>query len=99
MSDATGAPSSYLTVAQTAHNLNCSPDTVRRMISRGELRALRFGRLIRIAVSDLQRAGRPVTSPARSLGHAAPAPAEIAQSGRLSNESWGQWSKRRGQAS
>lgn len=99
MSDATAAPSNYLTVAQAAQALNCSPDTVRRLISRGELRALRFGRLIRISVSDLRRAGRPVTSVARTLSQTAPAGSEVSQSGRLPGESWNDWSKRRSEAS
>ena len=38
-----------LTIPDVAQALNCSPDTVRRMIARGELRAYRYGpRLIRI---------------------------------------------------
>lgn len=51
----------YLSIPQAAETLGCSDHTIRRMISRGELRAVRFGRLIRIAPSALQRAGRPVT--------------------------------------
>lgn len=98
MSDAaTTALSTYLTVAQTAQTLSCSTDTVRRMISRGELRARRFGRLIRIAADDLGRAGRPVTSVSRS--ETAPANIEVAQSGRLPSENWSQWSRRRSGAS
>jgi excisionase family DNA binding protein len=52
-----------LSITEVAHNLNCSDDTVRRMISRGELRAYRVGssRLIRIKRADLERAMRPVT--------------------------------------
>lgn len=51
-----------LTVEQAAERLNCSTYTVRRLISRGQLRAVRAGRLIRIKPRDLERALRPVTS-------------------------------------
>ncbi|GAA1859024.1 helix-turn-helix domain-containing protein [Myceligenerans crystallogenes] len=50
-----------LTIAQVAERLQCSPDTVRREIARGNLKAVRFGRLIRIRESDLDRAQRAVT--------------------------------------
>jgi len=56
--------SEYLTISQVAGPdwLNCSDDTVRRMIARGELKAVRIGpRLIRIRRADLLRAMRPVT--------------------------------------
>jgi len=53
---------SDLSLDQTAHELGCSRDTVRRMIARGELKAYRVGkRLIRIRRRDLERAMRPVT--------------------------------------
>lgn len=55
-------------IARTAEYLDCSKDTVRRMISRGELRAHRFGRLIRIDPSELTKAGKPVTSLAELRG-------------------------------
>lgn len=50
-----------LTIPQVAEYLACSTYTVRRMISRGELRAIRVGRLIRIRSEDLARVGKPVT--------------------------------------
>lgn len=51
-----------LSLDQAAHELGCSRDTVRRMISRGELKAYRVGsRLIRIRRQDLERAIKPVT--------------------------------------
>ena len=56
----------YLSIAQAAETVGCSDHTIRRMISRGELRAVRFGRLIRIAPSAIERAGRPVTRISRS---------------------------------
>ena len=50
-----------LSLDQTAHELGCSRDTVRRMIERGELKAYRVGkRLIRIRRADLERAIRPI---------------------------------------
>lgn len=68
----TPAPSSldFLTVEQAARLLQCQTKTVRRMISRGELRAFRPGkaRLIRIARQDLERALRPVTNVADLVG-------------------------------
>lgn len=96
MAAPTSPTNAYLTVAQTAQALNCSPDTVRRLISRGEMRATRFGRLIRIAVGDIARAGKPVTAACQS---AAPSQDEGALSGRRPEESWAQWSERRSAAS
>lgn len=58
------APSQYLSVQTAADRLDCSPITIRRMISRGELKASRFGRLIRITETDLAKAARPVTNAA-----------------------------------
>lgn len=63
--------SATLTIAQAADFLNCAPVTVRRMISRGELRAYRYGktsRLIRIDSRDLDRIKRPVTRIADLVG-------------------------------
>lgn len=57
----TGESQNSLTIAQVAERLQCSPDTVRREIARGRLKAIRFGRLIRIRESDLARAQRAVT--------------------------------------
>lgn len=52
-----------LTIPETARTLNCSVDTVRRMIARGELRAYRYGpKLIRIDPEDLRALREPVTS-------------------------------------
>jgi len=51
----------FLSIADVADLLGCNAYTVRRMIARGELRATRFGRLIRITRADVERAGRPVT--------------------------------------
>lgn len=93
----TPAAAIYLTIAQAADALSCSPDSVRRLIARGELRAYRFGRLIRISPTDIQRAGRPIT---RLRPHAAdpsdPVPSsESVPSGRRPEETWKEWALRR----
>lgn len=49
-----------LTVEDVAQALKCSPWTVRRMISRGELKAKRYGTMIRIDPKDLARAGKVI---------------------------------------
>ncbi len=61
MSTSTVQPPSYLSIDGTSQELGCSPDTVRRLIARGELKAYRVGRLIRIRREDLNRALKPVT--------------------------------------
>lgn len=59
----TGADSpEYLSVAIAAARLGCAEMTIRRMIAQGDLRAYRFGRLIRIKPSDLEKAFKPVTN-------------------------------------
>ena len=51
-----------LSIGQVAVELCCSEDTVRRMIARGDLKAVRIGpRLIRVRRRDLDRAMKPVT--------------------------------------
>ena len=49
-----------LTVADVAQALKCSPWTVRRMISRGQLKAKRYGTMIRIDPKDLAAAGQEI---------------------------------------
>ncbi|CAM3632202.1 helix-turn-helix domain-containing protein [Micrococcus flavus] len=57
------ALSNQLTIAETAKRLNVSPNTVRRMIAAGDLKAYRYGpRLIRIDPADILAAREPVTS-------------------------------------
>lgn len=51
----------YLSIDQAASIVGCSKDTIRREISRGRLKARKFGRLIRIEPDDLARAMKPVT--------------------------------------
>lgn len=62
--------SDFLSIADAASPavLDCHPDTIRRMISRGELRAYRVGRLIRIKRADLDKALKPVTNAADIRG-------------------------------
>lgn len=48
MSDTTPI-TTYLTIPEVADALSCSPDTVRRLSARGEMRAVRFGKLTRVA--------------------------------------------------
>lgn len=84
----------YLTIPQVAEVLSCSPDTVRRLIARGEIRAVRFGRLIRVAIGELTRAGRPVSALTRVSAMSEPTPQERKPSGRRADETWRQWSAR-----
>jgi excisionase family DNA binding protein len=53
-----------LTIQQVADELQVHPATVRRMISRGDLRAYRYGasQVIRIDRADLNKLRRPVTT-------------------------------------
>lgn len=95
MSETSDAPS-YLTIAQVADALSCSPDSIRRLIARGELRAYRFGRLIRVASSDVGRAGRPITRLGRALPELPDVPdGEVASAGRRPGEAWQDWARRR----
>ena len=55
------APDPMWSVDQTAKHLNLAPITVRRMIQRGELRAYRVARTIRIDPRDARKALKPVT--------------------------------------
>lgn len=57
-----------LTVAEAAELLRCSDKTVRRMISRGEVRAFRIGRMVRLSRTDLEAATRPATPAVDLLG-------------------------------
>ncbi len=53
---------SFLTIPQAAQQLQVNDYTIRRMISKGHLKAVRVGRLIRIRPEDLNRALKPVTT-------------------------------------
>jgi excisionase family DNA binding protein len=53
----------FVTVERAAYLMDCSKDTVRRMIARGELRARRMGpRLLRIEADSIREAGVPIRS-------------------------------------
>ena len=53
---------SLLTIPAAAKHIDASPDTVRRMIARGDLPAYRYGpKLVRIDPADLVKLRRPVT--------------------------------------
>lgn len=65
----TTIPSQLLSIEQIAEILGCSTKTIRRMVSRGELPAYRYGsRLIRIDPADLHRIRKPVTRISDVLG-------------------------------
>lgn len=69
----------FLTVAEIAERLRVNPQTVRNWIDRGQLRALRVGRRVRIRQSDFERflaagaTGRPGGSVGGFGGGAVPA--------------------------
>ena len=53
------APSSWGTIQEAADRYRVSPKTIRRMITRGQIEAQRFGpRLIRVNLTSLDQAGR-----------------------------------------
>jgi excisionase family DNA binding protein len=50
-----------LTLAEAADTLGVHPRTVRRMIARGDLAAVRIGpRLLRVRAADVEALGRPL---------------------------------------
>ena len=51
----------YYSMADAAELLDVTERTVRRQIASGQLRAIRFGRTIRIHRDDLQSALKPIT--------------------------------------
>lgn len=53
----------FLTVAQTAERLQLHPITVRRQIARGEIRAIRKGRAVRVPESALRENSPTVSTP------------------------------------
>jgi len=64
----TPALDDLISVKEAAARVGCAELTIRRGISRGDVRAYRFGRLIRIDAADLARAFRPVTNAADLAG-------------------------------
>lgn len=61
----------FLTIPQAAERMAVGSLTIRRMIERGELKAHRFGRSIRIKPRDLDRATKPIRNGADFGGDAA----------------------------
>ena len=58
--------SQLITIAAAAEQLSVSTKTIRRLISRGELPALKIGgHLVRVPAAALNTLGRPVTVPNR----------------------------------
>jgi len=50
----TATPPAYLTTAEVAAVLACSEDTVLRAVRRGDLPAIRYGRLVRVERAGLE---------------------------------------------
>lgn len=46
-----------LTIDDAAHLLSASPGTIRNMIARGELKAFKLGRALRIPAPEVERLG------------------------------------------
>ena len=56
---ATNNAPNWGSIQESADRYNVSPKTIRRMISRGEIEAQRFGpRIIRVNLASLDQAGR-----------------------------------------
>lgn len=54
-----------VTIERTAELLDCSPATVRRMISRGEINAVRLrARMVRVVTESIFDAARPIPTAA-----------------------------------
>ena len=66
-------PACNLTVETAAALADLSPNTIRNMIARGDLRAVKLGHAVRIPASELARLGLdlPATMPAQAPGEAA----------------------------
>lgn len=43
------------TLQETAEKLKCSVGAVRNMIARGELKVMKFGRVVRVPATELER--------------------------------------------
>jgi excisionase family DNA binding protein len=58
-------PTQLFSIGTVAERLEVSPDTVRRLIARGDLAVVRFGGIVRVSAEDLesfvarQRGARP----------------------------------------
>ena len=79
----------FLTVAEVAERLKVHPITVRRHIKAGRLRAVRFGRAVRIRESDLDAYVAPEGTPSAELPYRwPPTPEEIARRTKLMKEAF-----------
>lgn len=58
----------FLTVRETAQVLQCHPDTVAAMIRRGELRAVRLGRAVRVPAESIRALATSSRSTHRNNG-------------------------------
>jgi excisionase family DNA binding protein len=52
-----GAAPTFVTVAEAARRLACHPKTVRAMVERGQLRAVKVGSALRVDLGSLEEAG------------------------------------------
>ena len=70
---AASIPACNLTVETAAALADLSPNTIRNMIARGDLRAVKLGHAVRIPASELARLGLdlPATVPAQAPGEVA----------------------------
>jgi len=66
----------HLTVRELAERLHVHPDTIRRQVKAGKLRALRVGSVVRIPVDAFDEPSQP-TSSARPSRHALAADPDI----------------------
>lgn len=64
MSKTTKNQSDWVSIGNAAEILDCSKDTIRNMIARGQLNAYRIGHMIRIKRTDIQRIAKPIPSAA-----------------------------------
>ena len=55
----------FLTVAEAAAYLRVHPETIRRLVRRGELTAIKVGSVWRVPVDALERPTQPSDQPAR----------------------------------
>ncbi len=76
-----------LTVPEVAERLRVHPITVRRHIKAGRLRAVRFGRSVRVRASDLEAFLRPENAPSGRLAYRwPPTPEETERRKKLMEE-------------
>ena len=62
----------YLTVGEAAEKLRVTTETIYRMVERGDLAALRIGRLIRIPAAAVEMDGNKIIHRPRPEGEQSP---------------------------